>query len=582
MSIIQVGQNKEVKTVKEALELADKIDKAQRIIIELEPGIYEEKLDIARPNITIRKKEGTEGEVKLTYGYGATMIVDGKAVGTANSCSLALLDTAENFIAQDITIENSYNISVVQSQTQAVALRVSADRSSFIRCRLLGRQDTLYIKDWGRCYFKDCYIEGTVDFIFGDAPAVLDHCEIVTAKRSGLDEDGSIHHKGYIAAPNHSKWQAYGYLFWNCSLYCDKDIDTSEEYNQSFLARNWNSNFVNVTLVNCYVGEHINPKGWVEWNKDTDTSTIRYFEYNTMKLDGSPYDMSKRVPWSKQLDDNTVKAYNPYHCLKGEDNWDPAGLEAKFSNVDLSSIDMPETSVPEEQRAAVLTKTYDNERLERDLYAIADRKECVYYREFRQDKGGILPKDVEEKSPHNHLKAIVQTNAKAENGKLLIYQEMGMGGKTEHDYCISFPKQQNKNVEVGFWMYAESLERVEIFTSVKSGEAIGMVLIDNNANVTAYGRKGRGSERKNLMPKQDSLNNWYYIQIIHHLKPFSEGGAAIDFKCYDVEKNLLSHYEGFAAYEGGEDYIEQFTIRPARGASKPIKLYIDTFYVKTL
>lgn len=580
MNRIEVGKDKEAKTLYQALILADEIETTQRVTIELEPGIYEEKLDIARPNITIRKKEGATGEVKLTYGYGAIMIVDGKAVGTANSCTIALLDSAENFIAENVTIENSYNISEERNQTQAVALRVSADKSSFVNCRLIGRQDTLYIKDWARCYFKQCTIEGTVDFIFGDSPAVFDHCTIITAKRSGLDEEGNTQHKGYVAAPNHSKWQMYGYLFWSCRFICDDGIDTTKEYNQSFLARNWNSNFVNVTLVNCYVAQHIHVQGWVEWNKDTDTTTLRYYEYNTMNLDGSAYDMSKRVAWAKQLDDKTVKAYNPYHYLKGEDDWDPSGLKVEYQNVDLSSIAMPETSVPEDQKAVQLTKTYANTDLEAPLYAIADAKDCVYYRCFRDDTAGTLPKDVVEKAAHKNLKALIQTSAKGENGKLLIYQEMGMGGKIEHDYSISFPKQQDKKVELGFWMYAESLERVELFTSKAAGEAIGMVLIDNNSNVTAYGRKGRSSERKYLMPKEESVNHWYYIQILHDLKPYSEGGTSIEFKCHDIEGNLLSHYEGFSAYEGAEDYIEQFTIRPARGASKPIKLYIDTLYVK--
>ena len=73
----------------------------------------------------------------------------------------------------DVTVSESKD-----AQTQAVAVRCSADRSFFNNCRFIGRQDTLYIKDKARCYFLLSYIEGTVDFIFGDANAVFNHCNI--------------------------------------------------------------------------------------------------------------------------------------------------------------------------------------------------------------------------------------------------------------------------------------------------------------------------------------------------------------------------------------------------------------------
>lgn len=51
---------------------------------------------------------------------------------------------------------------------QAVALRVSGDKAMFFRCRILGSQDTLF-DHWGRHYFFDSYIQGSIDFIFGSA-----------------------------------------------------------------------------------------------------------------------------------------------------------------------------------------------------------------------------------------------------------------------------------------------------------------------------------------------------------------------------------------------------------------------------
>lgn len=573
---IQVGTDKTCKTVKQALELADKKDKSQNVVIELDEGIYKEKLDIARPNLTIRKNPNHIGEAKITFDYGATMIVDGTAVGTANSCSVAILDTAENFTAENITIENSYNIDTIRVQTQGVALRVSGDRSRFFNCRINGRQDTLYIKDWARCYFENCYIEGTVDFIFGDSPAVFNNCEICTAFRNGQDEEGhTLKQRGFVAAPSHSKWQPFGYLFWKCKFTCYENIDITQEQNLSYIGRNWSSNYANITLIDCKVGKHIAPQIWIEWDKDTDVNTLRYFEYNTMDLDGKPQNTDFRPAWSNQLNDENAKFYNLFDYLKGDDNWDPANMAKEYSSFEFLNTNI---EISEELKASNLKPVYTNKDLKTELYEIADPKECVYFRCFRNDIAGEKPKDVIETNYHPNLKALVQTDENGKNGKLLIYQQMGMGGKIEHDYTLDFPVQKNRDVEVGFWIYAESLERLEIFTCKKGGSAIGMILIDNNINITAYGRKGK--QKKNLMPRTQSLGNWYYIQIMHRFKTTPDDEVRLDFKCYDIHKNLVGHYEDFLYYEGSENYIEQFCIRSGRGASQPIKIYIDTLYVK--
>lgn len=56
---------------------------------------------------------------------------------------------------------------------QAVAFRISADTAAFLGCRFLGAQDTLY-DHLGRHYYKDCYIEGSVDFIFGNGLSLFE------------------------------------------------------------------------------------------------------------------------------------------------------------------------------------------------------------------------------------------------------------------------------------------------------------------------------------------------------------------------------------------------------------------------
>jgi pectin methylesterase-like acyl-CoA thioesterase len=67
---------------------------------------------------------------------------------------------------------------------QGVALRISADNAAFVGCNFLGAQDTLY-DHLGRHYYRDCYIEGSVDFIFGNA---LSFYEVVTTVFPQSDE----------------------------------------------------------------------------------------------------------------------------------------------------------------------------------------------------------------------------------------------------------------------------------------------------------------------------------------------------------------------------------------------------------
>jgi pectinesterase len=55
---------------------------------------------------------------------------------------------------------------------QAVALMIEGDRAAFYRCNFYGAQDTLYDKQ-GRHYYYNSYIEGSVDFIFGDARSLF-------------------------------------------------------------------------------------------------------------------------------------------------------------------------------------------------------------------------------------------------------------------------------------------------------------------------------------------------------------------------------------------------------------------------
>src|SRR3546814_9994576 len=109
----------------------------------------------------------------ITYDdYASKKNAFGEEMGTSGSSSCFIF--GDGFQAENITFENSAG-----RVGQAVAVRVAATHVSFRGCRFLGNQDTLYPQGAGtKQYYRDCYIEGTTDFIFGAATAVFDNCTI--------------------------------------------------------------------------------------------------------------------------------------------------------------------------------------------------------------------------------------------------------------------------------------------------------------------------------------------------------------------------------------------------------------------
>src|SRR5947199_876619 len=137
----------------------------QRLVIDIRPGTYNERVMSPhdRARVTLR---GTDAATTvITFNAGAKDVG-----GTFFSSTVDVEGTA--FEAANITFENSYG-----TGTQAVAVSIHSDRAAFQRCRFVGWQDTLYAAS-GRQYFRDCFIEGHIDFIFGNAEAVFENCEI--------------------------------------------------------------------------------------------------------------------------------------------------------------------------------------------------------------------------------------------------------------------------------------------------------------------------------------------------------------------------------------------------------------------
>lgn len=280
------------KTIQEAINAVPDFRKNIRTTIFIRKGKYKEKLIIPECKINV-SLIGEEGTVITGDGYANKKNCFGENMGTSGSSTCYIY--APDFYARHITFENTAG-----PVGQAVACFVSADRAFFQQCRFLGFQDTLYTYGKGcRQYYEDCYIEGTVDFIFGWSTAVFNRCEI-HSKRDG-----------YVTAPSTDKGQKYGYVFYDCRL------TASPEATKVFLSRPWRP-YAQAVYIRCEMGPHILPTGWNNWGRTSNEQTVFYAEYKSSGKGAAP---EKRAAYSHQL--SSLKGYSIEEVLQGEDGWNP-------------------------------------------------------------------------------------------------------------------------------------------------------------------------------------------------------------------------------------------------------------------
>lgn len=279
-------------TVQEAINAVPDFRKNVRTTIVVRKGVYKEKLIVPACKINI-SLIGEEGAV-LTYdAYASRKNAFGETTGTSGSAGCYVY--APDFYAENLTFENSAG-----PVGQAVACFVEGDRAFFKNCRFLGFQDTLYTYgENSRQYYEDCYIEGTVDFIFGWSTAVFNRCTI-HSKRAG-----------YVTAPSTLQGRPYGYVFHDCKL------TAAEGVRNVYLSRPWRP-YAQAVFIRCDLGGHILPAGWHNWNKPEAEKTVCYAEYESRGEGANP---KARAAFSRQL--KSPKGYEIETVLAGNDGWNP-------------------------------------------------------------------------------------------------------------------------------------------------------------------------------------------------------------------------------------------------------------------
>lgn len=278
------------RTLQEAIESA-RAFMEYTITIYVKNGVYKEKVIVPSwvENIDIIGED--RDKTIITYDDHANI----NKMGTFRTYTVKVEGSDITF--KNLTIENN-----AAQLGQAVALHTEGDRLKFINCRILGNQDTIYTgAKFTRLYFKDCYIDGTTDFIFGPSTALFEDC-IIHSKRNS-----------YVTAASTPKEAKYGYVFKHCKLTAEPGVD------KVYLGRPWRP-YAYTLFIECELGKHIVLAGWHNWGKQSNEETARYMEY---KNTGEGANASERVAWSKQLTKKEAEAVTVDAIFRTQSDWAP-------------------------------------------------------------------------------------------------------------------------------------------------------------------------------------------------------------------------------------------------------------------
>ncbi|SRR5579884_727100 len=309
---VAVSGTGDYSSVQKAIDAAP----AEGAVISIAPGTYREVLEITKSNLQLRGAGASPSDTVIVFDKSA-----GTAGGTMKSSTVNV--RADDFYAENLTFANDFNATRPQTPqgSQALALLVTGDRAVFRNMRFLGNQDTLYAANKScagpngqpclpaRQYFSRCYIEGNVDFIFGDGIAVFEDCEIHSTR----------HPQGFITAQGkHYPEQDSIFVFNRCKL-------TAEPGQQNvWLGRPWRP-YASVVFLNTEMGPQIATAGWREWHPGEThyLNTVFYAEFHST---GPGAHLEERDPHGRQLSASEAAKFSTERVLAGADGWQPAKI----------------------------------------------------------------------------------------------------------------------------------------------------------------------------------------------------------------------------------------------------------------
>lgn len=286
----------EFRNIDDAIEVCRAFMEYHKVIF-VKKGTYKEKLIVPSWLTNIEICGEDRDNTIITYDDHANVFIPGtdRKMGTFRTYTVRV--DGNDITFRNITIENN-----AARLGQAVALHTQGDRLTFVNCRILGNQDTVYTGGINtRLYFKDCHIEGTTDFIFGPSTAWFENCIILSRTDS------------YITAASTPQNVEYGYVLNRCK------IVAAEGVSKVYLGRPWRP-YAHTLFMNCQLGKHILPVGWHNWSNTQNETTARYCEYNNH---GEGAATKERAAWTRQLTRKEAAKVTLENVFRQNGGWIP-------------------------------------------------------------------------------------------------------------------------------------------------------------------------------------------------------------------------------------------------------------------
>ncbi|XP_047066539.1 pectinesterase-like [Lolium rigidum] len=246
-----------------------------RYVIYIKAGAYMENVEVGKNQKNL---------MFIGDGIGKTVIKASRNVadGSTTFRSATVAVVGNNFLARDLTIENSAG----PSKHQAVALRVGADLAAFYRCSFVGYQDTLYVHSL-RQFFRECDIYGTIDFVFGNSAVVLQSCNLYA--RRPMASQSNVYTAQGRTDPN----QNTGISIQKCKVAAASDLAAVQSSFRTYLGRPWKQ-YSRTVYLQSDLGSVVDPAGWLAWDGTFALDTLYYGEYQNT---GAGASTSNRVKW---------------------------------------------------------------------------------------------------------------------------------------------------------------------------------------------------------------------------------------------------------------------------------------------
>ncbi|OVA16721.1 Pectinesterase [Macleaya cordata] len=294
MTVSQDGSC-DFKSIREAIESIP-LNNTKRVILEIKPGLYREKIVIPMemPFITflgdsLNPPTITGNDTASTKGQ------DGTPLKTFHSATVAV--DSNYFVAINIIFENTAPHDIGSEGEQAVALRISGSKAAFYNCSFYGTQDTLY-DHRGLHYFKNCFIQGSVDFIFGFGRSLYENCYLNSVAKTVAS---------VTAQKRTNSSMSSGFSFKN-SVVTGSGL--------LYLGRAWGDRS-RVVFSFTFMDKAVMSQGWNDWGDQKRETSVYYGEY---KCSGPGANSTGRVPWSRLLNDDEARPFIGTYYVEG-DTW---------------------------------------------------------------------------------------------------------------------------------------------------------------------------------------------------------------------------------------------------------------------